>query len=260
VSRAVALAQYLRTLKDERDEVAEKKAIHDHDANRAVNALLRFHLVVEKESKPDSRLSTGSEDQDKQQGETPPASESEPDAVKEEESPNVPPWAKKAFRAIALRTHPDKVNADQSFTDSQRDRLVALYSEASSAFHAGRYETLAEIAAELDIEIDISASDMESALERKIASLRSDISGMQKTLSWHWGISFGDLLKRVLVLKGCCKVMGIPTPDDSVLEEIVRELESQPDFDIVDRLGRVRRIKSGVERRKTGTRPVKRIR
>jgi hypothetical protein len=83
---------------------------------------------------------------------------------------------------------------------------------------------------------------------------------MQKTLSWHWGISFGDLLKRVLVLKGCCKVMGIPTPDDSVLEEIVRELESQPDFDIVDRLGRVRRIKSGVERRKTGTRPVKRIR
>jgi len=260
VSRAVALAQYLRTLKDERDEVAEKKAIHDHDANRAVNALLRFHLVVEKESKPDSRPRMGSEPQDKKQEEPSPKGESKPDAGKEEESPNVPPWAKKAFRAIALRTHPDKVNTDPNITDSQRDRLVSLYSEASSAFHAGRYETLAEIAAELDIEIDISASDMESALERKIASLRSDISGMQKTLSWTWGVSFGDTQTRVKVLRQMCTILKVTHPEEKVLLDIVRELESQPDFDIVDRLGNVRRIKSGAERRKVGTRPEKRIR
>ena len=44
------------------------------------------------------------------------------------------------------------------------------------------------------------------------------------------------------------------------LNEIIKELESMPDFDIIDRLGNIRRIKSGAERRKVGTRPEKRIR
>ena len=54
--------------------------------------------------------------------------------------------------------------------------------------------------------------------------------------------------------------MGISKPDDKTLADIVKELESNPDFDVVDRLGNVKRIKSGAERRKVGTRPEKRIR
>lgn len=259
MSRAVALAQYLRTLKDERDEIAERKAIHDHDANRAVNALLRFHLVVEKENKPDTRPRAGSEEHGKKQEEKHESKEVQADSVKPEDT-SVPPWAKKAFRAIALRTHPDKVNTDPSITDAQRDRLVALYGEASSAFHDAKYEILAEIAAELDIEIDISPADMESALERKISSIRKEVAGMQKTLSWTWGVSFGDTQTRVRVLKQMCTILKVTQPEEKVLLDIVRELESQPDFDIMDRLGNVRRIKSGAERRKVGTRPEKRIR
>lgn len=63
--------------------------------------------------------------------------------------------------------------------------------------------------------------------------------------------------------KKICSVLTLHNLNAGVvgaLTEIVRELESMPDFDIVDRLGRVRRIKSGVERRKAGDRPVKRIR
>ena len=50
MSRASALAQRLRELKVERDEIVERKASYDHDANRAVVALARFHKIVEKEN------------------------------------------------------------------------------------------------------------------------------------------------------------------------------------------------------------------
>ena len=261
MSRAVALAQRLRVLKEERDEIAERKSCHDHDANRAVNALLRFTMIVEKESRPDVRPRFDKQENSESAGqeapnESPPESEPE----KEGSQSTVPSWAKKAFRMIALRTHPDKVNSDPNISDSQRDKLVSLYREASVAFHEGKYEILAEVAAELDIEVDISQDEMESALERKISSLREEISKMQRTLSWVWGASFGDTQTRCKVLKQMCTVLKINHPDEKVLLDIVKELESQPDFDIVDRLGNVRRIKSGADRRKLGTRPEKRIR
>jgi hypothetical protein len=259
--RASTLARVLRDLKVEREEISERKSVYDHDTNRAIVALSRFTKIVQKETAPDTRRTAGPDAGGKKESAPPPPpppeiSEDKPD----DDSDPTPVWAKRAYRLIALKTHPDRINSDESLTDSQRDRLVSLYREATEAYHNKNYEALAEVAAELEIEVDMPVADLEKALESKIKSVRSEIANMQKTLSWHWGISFGDMQKRVLVLKGCCKVMKIPTPEDSVLEDIIKELESQPDFDIVDRLGRVRRIKSGADRRKLGTRPVKRIR
>lgn len=261
MSRAVALAQRLRALKEERDEISERKSCHDHDANRAVNALLRFTKIVEKESGPDIRPRVDRQESNKniEQDETSgPVQEAEPE--KDDSQSAVPVWAKKAFRMIAMKTHPDKVNSDPSVSDSQRDKLVSLYREASVAFREGKYETLAEVAAELDIEVDISQEEMETALERKITSLRDEMSKMQKTLSWVWGASFGDTQTRCRVLKQMCVILKIRQPDEKVLLDIIKELESQPDFDIIDRLGNVRRIRSGADRRKLGTRPERRIR
>lgn len=259
MSRTSTLARVLRELKDERDEVTERKSVYDHDANRAVVALSRFSKILEKANSPDNRRSAPNENQDVPPS-IPPEDSEDDESGPEVEADPIPPWAKKAYRLIALRTHPDKISSDDSITDAMRDRLVGIYREATTAYQEKNCEILAEIAAELEIEVEIPAAELERALESKIRSIREEMANIQKTLSWHWGISFGDLQKRVLVLKGCCRIMKLPFPDDSVLEEIVRELESQPDFDIVDRLGRVRRIKSGVERRKVGTRPVKRIR
>jgi len=260
MSRASTLARVLRDLKIEREEISEKKSAYDHDVNRAVVALARFTRIVENESLPDVRRGIKSEEGHKkaETGSPLPSPESV-DQIMADDSDPTPAWAKKAYRLIVLKTHPDRIDSSESLTDSQKDRFVVLYKEAAEAYHQKDYETLVEIAAELDIDVDMPAADLEKALESKIKSARDEVAKIQKTLSWHWGISFGDLQKRVQVLKSCCKVMGIPIPENAVLEDIVRELESQPDFDIVDRLGVVRRIKSGADRRKTGERPVKRI-
>lgn len=261
MSRSSTLARVLRDLKIEREEISERKSVYDHDTNRAIVALSRFTKIVERETSPDTRRAATPDANNKKESKPEPQLPPEVSEEKQDEDNDpTPVWVKKAFRLIALRTHPDKINSDESLTDSQRDRLVSLYREAAEAYRTKNYELLAEVAAELEIEVDMPISELEKALESKIKSVRSEIANIQKTLSWHWGISFGDMQKRVQVLRGCCKAMGIPIPEDPILEDIVRELESQPDFDIIDRLGRVRRIKSGADRRKLGTRPVKRIR
>jgi len=259
MSRATALAQRLRELKVERDEIADRKSAYDHDSKRAVAALARFHKLIEKEATPDNRRVTPTIENETPQK---PAEQEQTQIPETEEKENekVPGWAKKAFRAIALLTHPDKVNNDANISDVQRDRLVALYREASDAFHNSKYEIVAEIAAELEIAVEIPHSEMEGAFERKIASVKLEITSMQKTVSWVWGTSFGEKEIRLKVLKQMCQIMAIPTPSNHVLNEIIHELESQSEFDIIDRLGNVRRIKSGAERRKVGTRPEKRIR
>jgi hypothetical protein len=259
MSRSSSLARVLRNLKIERDEILERKQSYDHDCRRAVRALAQFTEVVEKANSTDARRSQSQQHADDScQTQPPPLSEEVEDDV-EDQSP-APSWAKRAYRLIALQAHPDRVNSRDDLDDYQRDRLASLYREATESYENKNYSVLSEIAAELEIDAGIPDDELERGLENRIHLLREEIGSTQKTLSWAWGISFGDIAKRIRVLKKCCEVMSINTPDESALSEIIREMESQPDFDIIDKLGRVKRIRSGVERRKTGERPIKRIR
>ena len=259
MSRSSSLARVLRDLKHQRDEVLEKKQTYDHDCKRAISALAKFTEVVEKANAPDLRRQQDSFKEENEKS-TRKDKETSFDEEKDDEQSPAPSWAKKAYRLIAFQAHPDRVNLRDDLDDYQRDRLLSLYREATESYESGNYSTIAEIAAELEINAGIPEDELEKGLENRILTLREEISSSQKTLSWAWGASFGDTPKRIKILKKCCEIMLIVSPDDSALSEIIKELESKPDFDIIDKLGRVRRIKSGVERRKTGERPVKRIR
>lgn len=261
MSRVLGLARTLRNLREEHAEILEKKAIYDHDANRVVVALSRFNSVVEK-----SKGVVKEESLPQQQAQQQPLSEEEISKKIEQETNDdnlqIPhlAWAKKAYRSIAMKTHPDRINLDPNISDVQRDYLLSLYKEATASYNQRNYQVLAEIAAELDIKVDIPDEEFEKALESKISSIRKDCAALQRTISWIWGSSYGDVSVRLPVLKRCCQLMKIQQPQDKDLLEIIKELESTSDFDIIDRLGRVKRIKAGVERRKTGERPVKMIR
>jgi len=264
VSRANALARVLRDLREDHDHLLEKKSAYDHDTNRAILALGKFHSALVSSSAPDIRkgASPGTTGTGRSRGEeeAAPSEESGAEDESEETTAQHPGWAKKAYRAIVLRTHPDRVDNDPDISDAQRDRLILLYQQAVKAWSEGDYQALAEIAAELDIETGMPPDELERALESKIASLREESQRLQKSVSWTWGTSFGNTPLRVQVLRRCCQLMSIPTPEESALLEIIRELESQAEFDITDRLGRVRRMRAGADRRRIGQRPERRIR
>jgi len=260
MTRSASLARVLRDLKAQRDEILERKQAYDYDCNRAVMALTRFNDVVTRESAPDLRRSLSPH---------PPAAEDpthslddddDTEAVTARDGSPVPAWAKRVWRLIALQTHPDMIAQREDLDEWQCNMLVSLYRQAVVAWSEGDYPALAEIAAELDIETGMPTEELERSLEAKIASLREESQRLQRSVSWAWGTSFGDTPLRVQVLRRCCQLMSIPTPEESVLLEIIRELESQAEFDIIDRLGRVRRMRAGAERRRLGQRPERRIR
>lgn len=259
--RSSTLAKKLRDLKEELNDTLETKVAYDIDTNRAISALITFHNTVEKASLPDVRKNVISE---QTQDKTPDDIKSIPIPEQEEESPEQeveqkPLWAKKAYRQIALITHPDKVCNNEDLTEIQKDRFLSLYKEATNAYQDGKYEILTEIAAELEIKLDIPEEDIEKALESKLLSIRKEIQNATKTVSWHWGSSFGDMKKRVLVLLRCCDVINIKRLPQSTLEEIIKQLESSFDYEVTSKLGSIKRIKSGADRRKPGTRPEKLI-
>ena len=258
MSRAKALARVLRDLREDHEHLLEKKSAYDHDVNRAILALGKFHTAVISSNAPDIRKGQQQSPlrESPSQTEQPPPSQEESDEI----SAQHPGWAKKAYRAIVLTTHPDKVDHDPNISDAQRDRLILLYQQAAAAWSGGDYQVLAEIAAELDIETGMPLEELERALESKIASLREESQRLQRSVSWTWGVSFGNIPLRIQVLCRCCQLMQIPTPEESVLIEIIRELESQVEFDITDRLGRVKRMRAGADRRRIGQRPERRIR
>ena len=139
--RSSALAKKLRDLKIEFDDTLERKASYDLDANRAIAALVTYHNTIEKENNPDARKSVAAQ----QRAAPPPVEtiqipeqESESLEQVEKELEQKPSWAKKAYRQIALLTHPDKVNNNENLSDSQKERLISLYKESTSAYQEGK--------------------------------------------------------------------------------------------------------------------------
>jgi hypothetical protein len=260
LSRASALAKVLSELRVEHLHTLERKSVYDHDVNRAILALGKLHVIESNAASQDERRTQQKAKNEQSSSLPPPPQEEDENDIPGKEKSSKPAWVRKAYRAIALKTHPDKIENDPSISDAMRDRLVELYKQASDAYALDDFQTIAEIAAELEIETGMPIAELETALETKISSLRNETIKLQRTVSWTWGTSFGNIPLRIQVLKRCCQLMNIQVPDDKVLAEIIKELESQPDFDITDRLGRVKRVKSGAERRKVGQRPERFIR
>ena len=245
----------------------ERRAVYAHDVNRACSALASYGKEkerVEKNIAPAQRQEEQQEQptQENEQ-ESPPDVDKVVDEIEKEvesQRPETPSWAKKAYRQIVQLTHPDKVNMNEELSDAQRDRMVSLYMEATDSFKSGKWSELLEVAAELDIQVDADPKMMEDALASKIKDLSESISKVQGSIAWAWGNSFGDVAKRVNILLRCCQIMKIIPPPNLALEEIVKELEENLEFDIVNRLGHVKRLKVEATRRKIGSRPTKKIR
>ncbi len=263
--RARNLARRLRDLKDEHTDVMDRRAVYAHDVNRACNALLSYGKAKERveASRPTIPQPSVHETPAPEQNQTP----SDPDQILEEvekeadpQRPEAPSWAKKAYRQVVQLTHPDKLNQNEELTDAQRERMSSLYMEATEAFKTGKWHELLEVVAELDIDVEADPKMMEEAFSSKIKELTEAISKVHGSVAWVWGNSFGDMDKRVNILIRCCQIMNIDAPPRAALEEIVKELEENLEFDIVNKLGHVKRLKVEATRRKIGSRPTKKLR
>ena len=227
-SRKQKLAAHLKELKEESKTFFAKKVSYDQDINRAVAKLYSLQ-------QSDEKLEIASENQNNFRGHkleeelnqeyTKNQTDQNLDLENSEASEQSPGWAKKAYKQIARKTHPDKTKAIASSDPDLANELANVYLDAVLAYKSKNYDAIVEIASQLDIPIEIPDSEIENSLEVRIRKLREGIEEAKKSLSWSWGVSFGNIQKRVEILKECAQIMNIPEPVPTELEKIVRSIE-----------------------------------
>ena len=224
-SRKQKLATHLKELKEESKNFFAKKISYDQDINRAV---AKLYSLQETEKSPEpvkTNENKFSHQEDINQDYSKKISEQDIESESSDSTVQSPGWAKKAYKQIARKTHPDKTKAIASADPDLANELSNIYLDAVLAYKSKNYDAIIEIASQLDIPIEISDTEIESSLEVRIKNLRDGIEEAKKSLSWMWGVSFGNIPKRVEILKECAQIMNVPEPDSANLEKIVRSIE-----------------------------------
>lgn len=94
------------------------------------------------------------------------------------------PEVKKMFKKIAHQCHPDKLqDMEQGFEKAKKEEL---YQKARAALENDDLLMMADIANELGLEVpDMTASQLKET-EKKIISIKKELSMIESTAVWHW--------------------------------------------------------------------------
>ena len=145
-----------------------------------------------------------------------------PSPEEEEDTGEDSPWAKKLYKKIAMKTHPDRV-------DSSADphAMEQLFRNAASAVADGDYATLISIANKLGIELDFGASEIVPILKQATMELRAKLESLEKSLAWSWCENFGNTEQRLGLLVQAFASESLNLPDPVFLASIIEAREAQ---------------------------------
>jgi hypothetical protein len=133
-----------------------------------------------------------------------------------------PSWVKKAFRKIALKTHPDKLKDQENAQEMQE-----LYSQANSAITEENYDLLLEICQILSIENDIDPKvELGYNLKRQ-ESIKGDLKKVTESLPWIWCEAYDDLPLRKKILLSVLPHYGISLESHEVLGDILVKIKAE---------------------------------
>ena len=132
---------------------------------------------------------------------------------------NAPDWVKKAFRKLALKTHPDKV---QDLDDE--DELTQSYAEANSAIEEKNYDKFAEICRKFEIEVPVDPEEeLKNNLDRQL-KIRNSLKEIESSLPWIWGESYGALEIRKQLIKSVLPHCGVDKFDENLIDKLLEKI------------------------------------
>jgi hypothetical protein len=133
-----------------------------------------------------------------------------------------PRWVKKLFKKIAYLTHPDKL-----IGELEKEKFSDLFNKSREALDNTDYDRLVEIGDSLNVEIDLSINEIILKLEKRLDSIVSEISLIEKSSAWMWGESFGIIDIRLKIAKYELESSGAGNIHDGDIIDIILDIESK---------------------------------
>jgi len=215
-----------------RDDMVEIQTEYAHEIEEVIQKICRKDSPTSpaEESSTDLSLFTGTFD------ETPPeeSQNEQPDDNQKKEIPEMstipegldsPDWAKRLWKAIAKKCHPDRLSF-QELTAIQIARRQTWFLEARKLFEEQRWNHLLHIGVQLEEFVDdITSAEQLKMLNVEYSGITNKVEDVQKSIAWRWGTNWDNLELRVKILTAVLVSKGLEVPPKLQLIQILVNLE-----------------------------------
>lgn len=141
------------------------------------------------------------------------------------EMPEAPEWAKRLWKAIAKKCHPDRLSF-QELSALQIARRQIWFLEAKKLFEERSWPMLIHIGVQVSEYVeDVSHREQLKWLSGEYDVITKCIHETQSSLAWKWGSNWENLELRVNIVNAVLRHKGIEGPPKEKLIEILLNLE-----------------------------------
>ena len=189
--------KFLKASLEEAEEIHDSAKIEFFDEIRTLQSELNVYDPALDDGFENQNLksSPGEKGKNSEEQEFGPGEDSEDDKEEEIEPDDPhPTWAKKLYRSITLKTHPDRLI---DLSEEEREEKVKIYTAAVNDYASRNYSNLVIHAIDLEISLPDS-EDITAILKSKCNDIEKDIEKIKQTLFWIWYHSDSDQRREIL--------------------------------------------------------------
>lgn len=143
------------------------------------------------------------------------------------EGPDAPDWAKRLWKGIAKKCHPDRLSF-QELTAIQIARRQTWFLEARDLFQDQQWNKLLHIGVQVEEYVDdLPAAKQLEMLNKEYSIITSKVQNIQNSLAWSWGTNWDNLELRIKILNACLVNKGVKPPSKIEMIKILVNLETE---------------------------------
>ena len=154
-------------------------------------------------------------------------SESNFESIELPDVPDAPDWAKRLWKGIAKKCHPDRLSF-QELTAIQIARRQIWFLEARSLFEKRSWPRLIHIGVQVGEYVeDLSHTEQITWLSTEYNDVSQNIESIQTSIAWKWGTNWSDLELRAKILTVVMQSKGLNVPPKLELIKALVNFESE---------------------------------
>ena len=139
---------------------------------------------------------------------------------------DAPEWAKKLWKGIAKKCHPDRLSF-MELSAIQIARRQIWFLEAKSLYDQRSWPKLVHIGVQVGEYVDdVTHKEQLSWLNNEYNSVSGQITNMQSSLAWKWGTNWENIGLRINILIAILNHKSIPVPSREEITKILIQIES----------------------------------